>query len=84
MSAMPVIRRAALLLLVLALIAWTTATVWPTRWRYDHITYSGDTYPVRIDRMNGDADVLLPGDGWTPIEDALGSEGETVPDGEKS
>ena len=43
--------------------------VWPTRWRYDHMTLSQDTYPVRIDRISGHADVLLPGDGWTPAEE---------------
>ncbi|HKQ57327.1 MAG TPA: hypothetical protein VJY35_05630 [Candidatus Eisenbacteria bacterium] len=43
--------------------------VWPTRWRYDHVTVDRDTYPVRIDRVTGHADVLLPGDGWTPAEE---------------
>jgi len=44
--------------------------VWPSRWRYDRMTVGDDTYPVRIDRFNGHADILLPGDGWTPAEDA--------------
>ncbi len=71
------------LLVALALVASVAAFVWPTRWRYDHLTWEGATYPVRIDRFNGNADVLLPGDGWTPVEDALGGD-ETVPDGDRS
>jgi hypothetical protein len=56
-------------LLALVLFGSFTTFVWPTRWRYDHMTVDGDTYPVRIDRITGDAWVLLPGDGWTPDED---------------
>jgi hypothetical protein len=44
--------------------------VWPTRWRYDHITVDGDTYIVRIDRLSGHADILVPESGWTPAEDS--------------
>jgi hypothetical protein len=58
-------------LLVTALLAAFAAFVWPTRWRYDHMTVGNDTYPVRIHRVTGHADVLLPGDGWTPAEDAF-------------
>ncbi len=57
------------------------AYVWPTRWRWDHVTVSGETYPVRIDRITGHADVLLPGDGWTPIEDAWRGDEEPPADG---
>jgi hypothetical protein len=56
-------------LVALVLIAAFAAFVWPTIWRYDHITIDGDVYPVRIHRVTGHADVLLPGDGWTPAED---------------
>jgi len=59
------------ILLGVALIAAFATFVWPTRWRYDHMTVDNDTYPVRIDRITGDSDVLLPGDGWTPTEEAL-------------
>ena len=65
---------------LLVVLAFAT-TVWPTRWRYDRITYSGDTYPVRINRFSGHADILLPGDGWTPAEEASppGDESDEVP-----
>ncbi|MBI1796187.1 MAG: hypothetical protein HYR74_03955 [Candidatus Eisenbacteria bacterium] len=68
-------------LLVLALIAAFAAFVWPTQWRYDHITIGNDTYPVRIQRMTGHADILLPGDGWTPAEDVTNdsSDGDEQP-----
>ena len=58
-------------ILWLLLAAAIALYVWPTRWRYDHMTVDNDTYPVRIDRITGDSDVLLPGDGWTPTEEAL-------------
>ena len=61
-----IVRASITLLLLAALVLF----VWPTRWRYDHITVSQDTYPVRIDRLSGHADILLPGDGWTPVEEA--------------
>jgi hypothetical protein len=40
-----------------------------------------DTYPVRIDRISGHADILLPGDGWTPAEEAsdMDSDGQEQP-----
>ena len=56
-------------LVALVLLGAFVAFAWPTRWRYDHMTLGSDTYPVRIDRISGHADVLLPGDGWTPAED---------------
>ena len=43
--------------------------LWPTRWRYDHITVDKDTYLVRVDRLTGHADILVPEVGWTPSED---------------
>jgi len=56
-------------LIALVLLGSLALFVWPTRWRYDHMTIDVDTYPVRIDRLTGHADVLLPGDGWTPAEE---------------
>ncbi|MCU0314741.1 MAG: hypothetical protein MUC84_11865 [Solirubrobacteraceae bacterium] len=70
-------------LLILALVALLALTVWPTRWRHDHISLAGETYPVRIDRFTSDADVLLPGEGWVPIEELVEDEG-TVPGGPHS
>jgi hypothetical protein len=69
--------------LVFALAVMFALTVWPTRWRHDHISLAGETYPVRIDRFTSDADVLLPGEGWVPIEELIEDEG-TVPGGPHS
>jgi hypothetical protein len=44
--------------------------VWPTRWRYDRITLEGDVVLVRVDRITGDADMLLPDEGWVPMAPA--------------
>ena len=57
------------LLVVLALVLLLALFVWPTRYRYDHVVTEGDTYPVRIDRFSGDADMLTPDDGWYPMGD---------------
>ncbi len=54
--------------IVCALVGAFAAFVWPTRWRWDHMTVDGDVVPVRIDRFTGDADMLLPDDGWVPVE----------------
>ena len=40
--------------------------VWPTRYKYDHITYGNNKFPVRIDRLSGQAEALYPS-GWTII-----------------
>ena len=54
--------------LLSAFVAAFAAFVWPTRWRYDHMTVEGDLVPVRIDRFDGNADMLVPDDGWVPVE----------------
>lgn len=48
--------------------------VWPTSFRYDHVVVEGDTYPVRINRVNGDADMLTPDDGWVPMEPGVSNQ----------
>jgi hypothetical protein len=55
-------------LLTLAILAAVLLFVWPTRFRYDHMTVDGNLVPVRIDRFNGNADMLVPEDGWVPVE----------------
>ena len=74
------------LLIVTALCAAFALFVWPGRWRYDKMTVGEDTYPVRIDRISGHADILLPGDGWTPAEDAgdLDGNGPDLPEGNRT
>ena len=66
--------RSVLILLVLvAAAAW----VWPTLYRYDKILVDQDTYLVRIHRITGHADILVPEEGWIPAERRwdLGSDG---------
>jgi hypothetical protein len=65
------------LLVVLAFALW----VWPTRWRYDHMTVDGDIVPVRISRITGAADMLLPDHGWVPVEAPPDSLGDVTPAG---
>jgi len=60
-------RRLTLLLFALAALAFL-AFVWPSRWRYDHITVDQDTYLVRVERVTGRAEILVPELGWTPAE----------------
>jgi hypothetical protein len=55
-------------LLLLALLGAFALYVWPTRYRWDHMTVDGNMVPVRIDRFNGDADMLVPDEGWVPVE----------------
>jgi hypothetical protein len=67
-------------LVVLGLLAAFALFVWPTRFRYDHMTVDGNIVPVRIDRLTGDADMLVPDDGWVPVESPQdASPGEHAP-----
>lgn len=68
-------------LAVFALLAALAVYVWPTRFRYDHVSVDGNTYPVRIDRFSGDSDMLVPDQGWTPVEgdSGDGDSGTTQP-----
>ena len=64
-------------LAALAAIAAFAVWVWPTQFRYDHMTVDGDLVPVRIDRFNGNADMLVPDEGWLPVEGVDSSQGTT-------
>ena len=55
-------------LVALAIVFAFVAYVWPTRFRYDHMTVDGNLVPVRIDRVSGDSDMLVPDEGWVPVE----------------
>ena len=68
--------KALLWLLALAVFA---VYVWPTRWRYDHMTVEGDIVPLRMDRFSGKADMLVPDEGWVPVEVPVDSSGAAVP-----
>jgi hypothetical protein len=60
----PRFRSVLVLLVLLAAVAW----VWPTVYRYDKILVDQDTYLVRIHRITGHADILVPEEGWIPAE----------------
>ena len=49
-------------------LAAAAAWVWPTIYRYEKIIVSQDTYLVRIHRITGHADILVPEEGWIPAE----------------
>ena len=66
--------RLAWLALALGLLFAFVTLVWPTRFRYDHMTVDGEAVIVRIDRITGDADMLLPDQGWVPVEGEDGSD----------
>jgi hypothetical protein len=54
-------------------------SLWCLRFRYDHIVVESETYLVRVQRVTGDADILIPGEGWVPAEDAWSDSTETPP-----
>ena len=66
------------LLITVAVLAFALF-VWPTRWRYDHMTVEGNIVVVRIDRMRGTADMLVPDDGWVPVAAPIDSSGAATP-----
>jgi hypothetical protein len=62
-----------LAVLVLALL------LWGARFRYDHIIVDGETYMVRVHRVTGHADILIPGEGWVPSEEAWNDSSDEAP-----
>lgn len=74
------LRLGALFALLAAVVVLAFALfVWPTRWRYDHMTVEGNIVVVRINRMSGAADMLVPDDGWVPVEAPVDSSGAATP-----
>lgn len=66
--------------IVFAMLGLFAAYVWPTEYRYDHMTVDGNIVPVRIHRITGEADMLVPDDGWIPVEAPQdGSSAEPTP-----
>lgn len=53
--------------------------LWSVRFRYDRITIDNETYLVRVHRVTGDVDILIPGDGWVPAEEAWSDSNEAPP-----
>ncbi len=66
-------------LVVLAIVAAFALFVWPTRYRYEHMTTDNNLVIVRIDRFNGNADMLVPDEGWTPVEGTSGNSEDPQP-----
>jgi hypothetical protein len=67
----------ALLIVALAVFA---SFVWPTMYRYEKITVNSDTYLVRIQRVTGHADILVPEEGWVPSEERWDQGTDAAPD----
>ena len=63
------IRRVLLMALAAAFFIW----VGPTPWRYTSVSLEDGTFPVRIHRVTGEAQMLTPDDGWYPMGDDPGS-----------
>ncbi len=57
------------------------AFVWPSRYRYDRIPVNSDgpSFPLRIDRITGQADRLDPAYGWITIGESKKETEEPVP-----
>jgi len=69
------IRIATRLLLALVVVL----LLWGLRFRFDHIVVENETYLVRVHRITGDADILIPGEGWVPAEEAWSDSSEAPP-----
>jgi len=67
-----IVRRALLALFVLLVL-------WGFRFRYDHIIVDGETYLVRVHRVTGHADIMIPGEGWVPSEEAWNDSSDEAP-----
>ena len=52
----------------MCLIIVFAVTVWPTRYRYDHVSAQGTVLPVRIDRFSGRTEILRGMSGWVAVE----------------
>jgi len=77
------IRRLILRLVLLLLALAFLDLVWPTPYRYDHVVVEGDTYPVRIHRWSGNAEMLTPDEGWVPMEPGEGSDTNPAQGGQR-
>ena len=57
-----------LILIAIIVLVFIGIFVWPTLYRYSHITLQGRTYPVRVHRITGRTEILNPLVGhWTAI-----------------
>ena len=72
-------RRSAFLVILVLGILGAAAWIWPTRYRYDKISLDSDVYIVRIHRISGHADILVPEQGWVPAEERWDTGSGTTP-----
>ena len=63
----------------LGLLLVAAAFLWSMRFRFDHIVVDSETYLVRVNRVSGHADILIPGEGWIPSEEAWGDSPASPP-----
>lgn len=49
---------------ILFIISLCAFFIWPTRYRYDHVSAPGYSGPIRIDRLTGKVEQVQPGVGW--------------------
>lgn len=67
------------LALVLLMAFGFACYVWPTKYRYDHVTLSGSEYPVRTNRFTGETEFMRGFHGWVPVKVAgRSAESETA------
>ena len=59
--------KAGLLAVGAIVIGILAVTFWPTLYRYDHVTLSGNIFPVRTHRFSGKTEMLYLGTGWVEI-----------------
>jgi membrane protein YdbS with pleckstrin-like domain len=55
-------------LIIILLILLFAIFVWPTLYRFESMSYSGNTLLVKIHRITGHTEVLMI-DKWVPIKD---------------
>ncbi len=55
-----------------SLVVLVVLFIWPTRYRYDKMVLGERTLPVRIDRLSGNAEMLMT-DGWRSMKRAMPS-----------
>jgi hypothetical protein len=63
-------RQKIVLIAVAAVVVVLAVTVWPTRYRYDHVNLGESVLPVRIDRLSGRTEILYGWSGWVKTNDS--------------
>jgi hypothetical protein len=54
--------------LAFAVAAALAVLVWSTAWRYDRLTVNGNTFPIRVNRFNGQTEILRGMSGWVQVD----------------